>query len=130
MRLLYYLPFLICTSLRALTGGRGTPLSGSWIMLIRMSIVMSLSVIDDTLALSKAPPPINAALRGSTFFFFFFRRTLVGRGVASSGVVDFDWSSSLESSMDKPRVHIKREGVSDSSVAPETAVARVHDLYY
>ena len=96
-----------------------------------MSIVMSLSVIDDTLALSKAPPPpIRAALRGSTFFFFFFRRTLVGRGVASSGVVDFDWSSSLESSMDKPRVHIKREGVSDSSVAPETAVVRVHDLYY
>ena len=79
-------PFLIFTSaLRALAGGRGTPLSGSCIILTRTSIVISLSVRDDTLALSRppGPPPSRAARRGSTgaFFFFFFSLTFVWRAV-------------------------------------------------
>lgn len=65
-------PFFIWTSLRALAGGRGTPLSGSWMILMRASMVMSRSVSDDILVLSgpPVPPSSKAALRGLVFFFF------------------------------------------------------------
>lgn len=91
-----YKPFLTCTSWSSLTVGRGTPLSGSWIILTRTSIVTSLSVRDVTLAHSRTPPTIRAALRGSTFFFF--NLTFVRRGVASSAWLEFGSLSSLEES--------------------------------
>ena len=77
---------MFTSALRALAGGRGTPLSGSCIIFTRTSIVMSLSVRDDMLALSRpSGPPSRAARCGSTgAFFFFLSLTFVWSAVALS----------------------------------------------
>ena len=79
----------------ALAGGRGTPLSGSCMMLTRMSMVVSLSVRDDTLALSRPSPPSRTALRGSTGALFCFFLSLSFETLLSSTPLSFSLASLL-----------------------------------
>lgn len=58
-------------------------------------MVTSLSVNEDTLALSSAPCSSRAALHGSTLF---FNLTFACRGVTPSDWLGFDSPSSLETS--------------------------------